>query len=452
MPSSMASPVQHHPRRHAAVRTDEYLYSQLIPYIGNKRKLLPLIARAVAKTGVKSGTFADLTTGTTVVARLAKTLGFRVLANDWEPYSYEIALGTVTLNAQPAFASLGGAEQVFARLNTLDPIDGYIAQHLCPADDESPDPERERMFFTRANGGRIDAIREQIARWDEDGSLSAAERAYIFASLVYAVSYVSNTSGVFKGFHHGWGGKTSTALYRILSRATLQPPVLLDNGENNLSTREDVQLLAARLPDVLGERPDIAYLDPPYNQHPYGSNYHVLNTVVLWDKPRLNPSTLVDGKKHDKSAIRRDWRTERRSPYNHEHRALSALHSLVTSVEARWLLVSYSTDGNISLRDLLGTLAARGHLDVVANSYKRYRVSTPRMSSKSHNVEFVAVVDLDAPPSPERVEPIARSILTREAEALSWQADRHAPGEIRTPDLRFRRPTLYPAELRAQRA
>ena len=26
----------------------------------------------------------------------------------------------------------------------------------------------------------------------------------------------------------------------------------------------------------------------------------------------------------------------------------------------------------------------------------------------------------------------------------------HAPGEIRTPDLRFRRPTLYPAELRAQ--
>jgi adenine-specific DNA-methyltransferase len=440
MRRSMVSQAQHHPRRHAAVRTEEYLYSQLIPYIGNKRKLLPLIARAVARTGVESGTFADLTTGTTVVARLAKTLGFRVLANDWEPYSYEIALGTVTLNGQPAFASLGGAEQVFTRLNTLDPIDGYIAQHLCPADDESPDPERERMFFTRANGGRIDAIREQVARWDEDGALSASERAYIFASLVYAVSYVSNTSGVFKGFHHGWGGKTSTALYRILSRATLQPPVLLDNGEDNLSTREDVQLLAARLPEVLGERPDIAYLDPPYNQHPYGSNYHVLNTVVLWDKPPLNPSILVDGKKHDKSAIRRDWRTERRSPYNHEHQALSALNSLVESIEARWLLVSYSTDGNISLRELLGTLAARGHLDVVANSYKRYRVSTPRMSPKSHNVEFVAVVDLDAPPSPERVEPIAHSILTREAEALSWQADRYAPGEIRTPDLRFRRP------------
>jgi adenine-specific DNA-methyltransferase len=414
--------VQHHTRRHAAVRTDEYLYSQLIPYIGNKRKLLQLIARAVAKTGVEDGTFVDLMSGTTVVARLAKTLGFRVLANDWEPYSHEIALGTVALNEPPSFASLGGVQDVFARLNELDPIDGYVARHLCPADDANPDPDRERMFFTRSNGGRIDAVREQIERWSEDGHLTSSERAYIFASLVYAVSYVSNTSGVFKGFHHGWGGKTSTALYRILSQLTLQPPILLDNGQDNLAVREDAQRLAGCLPDVVGDRPDIVYLDPPYNQHPYGSNYHVLNTVVLWDKPPLNPCTFVNGKKHDKSAIRKDWRTERRSPYNHEKQAQSALESLVGALDARWLLVSYSTDGNIPLMDLLNALAGRGQLDVVANSYKRYRVSTPRMSPKSHNVEFVAVVDLDAPPSPDRVEPIAQSILTREEEALSRAA------------------------------
>jgi adenine-specific DNA-methyltransferase len=419
IPASMAAQVQHHPRRHAAVRTEEYLYSQLIPYIGNKRKLLPLIAGAIEKTGVKDGTFVDLTTGTTVVARLAKTLGFRVLANDWEPYAYEIALGTVSLNQTPDFAAFGGAGEAFNRLNALDPIDGYIARHLCPADDDNPDPDRERMFFTRSNGGRIDSVREQIERWSEAGQLSPVERAYIFASLVYAVSYVSNTSGVFKGFHHGWGGKTSTALYRILSQLTLQPPVLLDNGQDNLSTREDVQQLAPCLADRLGERPDIAYLDPPYNQHPYGSNYHVLNTVVLWDKPPLNPSTFVNGKKHEKSAIRRDWRTERRSPYNHANQALAAFQSLVASVDARWLLVSYSTDGNIPLTDMLDTLASSGHLDVVANSYKRYRVSTPRMSAKSHNVEFVAVVDLDASPSPSLAAPLAESILTREEEALS---------------------------------
>lgn len=406
------------------------MYSQLIPYIGNKRKLLPLIVRALEKTAVDGGSFVDLLTGTTVVARMAKSLGFRVLANDWEPYSYEIALGTVALNKPPAFAALGGAEHAFNCLNELDPIDGYIARHLCPADDAKPDPERERMFFTRDNGGRIDAIREQIERWSADGALTPEERAYIFASLVYAVSYVSNTSGVFKGFHHGWGGKTSTALYRILSRLALQPPVLLDNAQSNVAIRRDAHELVPELADRLGQRPDVVYVDPPYNQHPYGSNYHVLNTVVLWDKPPLNPSILVDGKKHEKSAIRKDWRTERRSPYNHEKRALSALRRLIRDVDARYLLMSYSTDGNIPLDKLLGALASRGRLDFVANAYKRYRVSTPRMSPKSHNIEFVAIVDLDAEPCPELAEPIAAAILADEEEALTAASAREMAGQL----------------------
>ncbi|MDR0684304.1 MAG: DNA adenine methylase [Spirochaetaceae bacterium] len=25
---------------------------------------------------------------------------------------------------------------------------------------------------------------------------------------------------------------------------------------------------------------DLAYLDPPYNQHPYGSNYFMLNLIL----------------------------------------------------------------------------------------------------------------------------------------------------------------------------
>src|SRR6185437_15396925 len=93
----------YHPRRHAAVRTDEYLYSQLIPYLGNKRKLLPLISHGIQWTGLPCGTFVDLFSGSTVVARFAKTLGFRVAANDWEPYAYEIARGTVGLNRVPTF-------------------------------------------------------------------------------------------------------------------------------------------------------------------------------------------------------------------------------------------------------------------------------------------------------------------------------------------------------------
>jgi len=102
----------------------------------------------------------------------------------------------------------------------------------------------------------------------------------------------------------------------------------------------------------------------------------------------------VAGRVKDKSAIRKDWRTLRRSPYNSAGDALPAFRRLIGSLDADWLLVSYSTDGNMDLEGLLSALAARGALTVLTRRYKRYRVSTPRMSPRSHNVEFLAVVDM----------------------------------------------------------
>jgi adenine-specific DNA-methyltransferase len=388
----------HHPRRHAAVRTQDYVFSQLIPYIGNKRKLLSLIAGAVAFTGIKQGDFVDLFTGSTVVARWAKMQGFRVLANDWEPYSHQLSLGTIVPNTVPDFTNLGGADTVFATLNSLPPVAGYFAAHLCPQHDDAPDPEHERMFFTQANGQRIDALGNRIAQWHQEKLIDETERAFLLASLIYAVSFVSNTSGVFKGFHNGFGGRTSTALYRIRSTLSLQMPVLFDNHHHNLATRFDAALLAPQLHEHLSKQPDIVYIDPPYNQHPYGSNYHVLNTVALWDSPPVS-RLITPG---EKSAIRKDWRTLRRSPYNAKAHALPALQALLDSLDCQWVLLSYSTDGNIPLPALLDALSRRGQLTLFAQSYKRYRVSTQRMSERSHNVEFVAVLNRHAAPDPSR--------------------------------------------------
>lgn len=380
------------------MRTNDYLFSQLIPYIGNKRKLLHLIQHAVQFTqnGVEgqrgNRTFVDLFTGSTVVARWAKQRGFRVLANDWEPYAHTIASGTVALNVVPAFDHLGGSERVFARLNDLPGVRDYIATNLCPRDDEHPEPDTERMFFTQGNGQRIDAIREQIEQWQNAGQIDEAEFAYLIAPLIYAVSYASNTSGVFKGFHRGWGGATKTALYRILRPLALVPPVLFDNGQSNHATRRDAHDLAADLRDWAGGPVDVVYLDPPYNQHPYGSNYHVLNTVALWDKPAVEPWRGATNKSRSKSAIRTDWRTARRSPYNFAPQALPALEKLLDVIPARNILLSYSTDGNMLLEQLISVLGQRGQLTVFCQRYKRYRVSTPRYSPKSHNLEFVAVL------------------------------------------------------------
>ena len=209
-------------KHHAAAKTSEFLFNQLIPYIGNKRKLLGLIHEAIHRTSRPQGTFVDFFAGSGVVSRLAKQLGYRVIANDWEPYAETINRCYIACNGPPALASLGGYEKAIAQLNAIGPKVGWVTEHLCPRDDEQYDIRCDRMFYMRKNGMKIDAIREQVAAWKDAGAISDLEEACLLAPLVYQACYRSNTSGVFKGFHNGWGGQTSTALYRIATDLELE--------------------------------------------------------------------------------------------------------------------------------------------------------------------------------------------------------------------------------------
>ncbi len=397
---------------HSAFRTSEYVFHQLIPYIGNKRKLLGLINQAIAKTGVSpNGTFLDLFAGSGVVSRMAKKQGFRVISNDWEPYAQAINQCYIACNSAPAFKHFGGYENAIAKLNSVAPVEDWITCHLCPADDAHYDIHKERMFYTHSNGMLIDAMRLQVEQWQADGLLSNLELSCLLAPMLYQACYTSNTSGVFKGFHNGWGGQTKTALYRILSQFQIKPAIFHDNGQENLVYQKDAAQLAAELDEAV----DIAYVDPPYNQHPYGSNYHVLNTITLWDKPPLTEQ--IEGR--NKAAIREDWRTERRSPYNHCGTATNAYDALLQSLDAKYILTSYSTDGTIPLRDLVKACTKRGQTDFVTQQYKRYRVSAQRYSKKPLNVELVLIVDTGRSHRGASAEAISKSILCTEETALS---------------------------------
>ncbi len=408
---------------HSAFRTGEYVFHQLIPYIGNKRKLLGLINQAIAKTNVAStGTFLDLFAGSGVVSRMAKKQGFRVISNDWEPYAREINQCYIGCNSAPEFAHFGGYENAIAQLNAVTPVEDWITRHLCPTDDEHYDTERERMFYTHSNGMRIDAMRLQMEQWQTDGLLSGLEMSCLLAPMLYQACYTSNTSGVFKGFHNGWGGQTKTALYRILSQFQIKPAIFYDNEQANTVYRMDAEQLAERLREN-GETVDIAYLDPPYNQHPYGSNYHVLNTITLWDHPPLTEK--IEGR--NKAAIREDWRTERRSPYNHRGAATAAYDRLLQSLDAKYILTSYSTDGTIPLQDLVEACIKRGQTDLVLQQYKRYRVSSQRFSAKPLNVELVLIVDRGKRHRGVSAEAICDSILCQEEAALAVRDRKMAP-------------------------
>jgi len=332
-----------------------------------------------------------------VVSRLARQNGYRVIANDWEPYSHALNHAILSCVEAPAFKELGGYQKAIDYLNRLPEVKGWVTHNLCPRNDEVYDPTRDRLFFKRRNGMRIDAIRQQIATWQAQGAIDDVEMSALLAPLLYSASFVSNTSGVFKSFHQGWGGKTQTALERIESLLWLTPGRFCQVGEPNKPAAEmwcvDAQHLANQMSSF---EVDVAYLDPPYNQHAYSSNYHVLNALTLWDQVDL-PSPDTKGYK---SGIDRAWRKERPSPYNSSKHAKKAYEKLLSTINARYILTSYSTDGNIEAKDLLKANLERGKVTLLTQDVPRYRVSKQRQSERARVLEFIVITDTHAKSGP----------------------------------------------------
>jgi adenine-specific DNA-methyltransferase len=419
----MTAALNYHKRRHAARTTDEFLFHQLVPYLGNKRRLLPLILSALQQTGTlqdgprqRPPIFLDLFAGSGVVARLARQRGYQVVANDWEPYSFALSHAVLSCQHAPAFAALGGYQQALHTLNALAPVEGWVTQTFCPQQDHLYDPKQDRLFFKRHNGMRLDAIREQIGLWQVSGLIDPVEMSALLGPLLYAASFVSNTSGLFKSFHQGWGGKTGTALDRIESMLWLTPSLFHASPIQGEMWCVDAAHLSQQLSDV---EVDVAYLDPPYNQHAYGSNYHVLNALTLWACPDMPPPSQSGYK----GGIDRSWRRERPSAYNSGKRATLAYQQLIATLNARFILTSYSTDGNIDLTDLLAANVGRGRVTLVTQDVPRYRVSRQRQSARARTLEFIVVTDTHAPCGPS-VDLLLEQL--RHFAALGGVEQRHA--------------------------
>ncbi|MBN2628841.1 MAG: DNA adenine methylase [Spirochaetales bacterium] len=393
-----------------------YLTQQIIAYIGNKRRLLDLIHRGVLSCypgAIPEGLrFFDLFSGSGIVARLGKHLGFDVTANDWEHYSYILNRGYL-VNGPADIEGLFGSEREFSRildrLNSLPSLpddQAYIARYYSAHDRdiEKADFRRERLFYTRENGQRIDRIRQYIE--EEYGSEDrAGQKDLLTALLLYEASTHTNTSGVFKAFHKGFGGHGRDAMKRITAPITLTSPPLIEGKRSVRLYREDANMLVRK--PGLGSF-DLAYLDPPYNQHQYGSNYHMLNTIALWDKIPAPLELNSRGILREKAAIRKDW-VNTRSDYCYQETAISSFRDLLDNLDARNIIISYSTDGIIPFEVMKDLCVRRGEISLVTNEYTTYRGGRQSNSRRTGNIEFVLVVRGDRKstgPSIRRVDDV----------------------------------------------
>lgn len=341
----------------------QFLSEQLITYIGNKRSLQghinSVIENVRSDLGGRRLSSLDAFSGSGIVSRVLKRHSEHIWTNDLEDYATVISKAYLTNKSDVDFDAL---RQIISSLNekveTGIRPKGFIAELYAPSDDQNIQ-EGERVFYSTENAERLDAYAQLIRQQPEKF------QNLLYGPLLSAASVHANTGGVFKGFYKDsktglgkFGGSGGDALKRILAPITIKEPILsrFDSEVNVL------QGDAAGLPEKV-EKVDIAYLDPPYNQHPYGSNYFMLNLILNYIRP-ADVSRV--------SGIPIDWN---RSDYNIRQKSFEALTDLVRQLNAAYTVISFSDDGFLDPRELTDFLQKLGDVRVVDIDYSTFKGS-----------------------------------------------------------------------------
>lgn len=323
----------------------DYLKDQIITYIGNKRKILPFIERSLNQIGIKDYTFLDLFSGSGIVSRLAKVHGAKkIIANDLEYYS--MVLNSVFLRNEEG--NKKEFEEMKQEILSKPLFEGWVCENYAPKDDNNIQ-RGERCFYTRENALIIDSYIEALRN-------EPCEVAYmLIAPLIYEASVHTNTSGVFKGFYKNkqgigqFGGEGKNALQRICGKIDPQFPVFCLNETENIIISADASTVVKDTQIVEQAKGiDITYIDPPYNQHPYGSNYFMLNAIAKCKCP--DDISKVSG-------IPKDWN---RSIYNKRVEGVMQLLKDIENVDSKYVLLSYSSEAYLPIKDMVAELAKIG--------------------------------------------------------------------------------------------
>ena len=341
-----------------------YYRDQIITYIGNKRSLLGPIGEAtsyvLSQLGKRKLRILDGFAGSGVVSRFFKSFASELVVNDLESYSRVISNCFLTNRSSIDMNELCHiVDKINYLVDTeLEREPGFIERLYAPENDNSIQMG-ERVFYTRDNARRLDQLRQIIGLEDPVWDL-------LVGPLLSSASVHANTAGVFKGFYKErgtgrgkFGGTGADALSRITGQIRLQSPILSVYEVEAQICQMDTNNLILNVGNF-----DLAYFDPPYNQHPYGSNYFMLNLLVDYEEPK--ETSRVSG-------IPKSWN---RSAYNQRKSAFKSLTTLIHNVDAKYVLLSFNDEGFISpvkLRDFLDQLGTVKEIQIRHNTFRGSR-------------------------------------------------------------------------------
>ena len=303
----------------------------MIKYLGSKRRLVPVLTRICQASDAR--TALDLFTGTTRVAQAFKAQGVHVTAVDSARYAHTFARTYIETDAAATDAT--ALQAAIAHLDALPGKPGYVTEMF----------SRQARFFQPHNAARIDSVRDAI-----DSEYAGSPLfPLLLTSLIEAADRVDSTTGVQMAYVKQWAPRSAKPL-------ELRVPELL-KGPGRAIQGDAVELASG-----LGHF-DLAYLDPPYNQHRYFTNYHVWETLVAWDAPEAYG---VARKRLDA----RDPST--RSAFNSKKTMPAALTSVVQSVDCDVLVLSYNNESWLDMDELEQMCEGRGTVVTLTFESARY--------------------------------------------------------------------------------
>lgn len=347
-------------------------------YIGSKFKLREFLYSCIDLTlkedtykPLKECVFCDLFAGTGAVGRFFKNKVKQIIANDREYYSFVLNQNYIT-NTN----SIDQAEDLFNELNSDEmtpPIEGKIYKNYCLAQERFyPSTYKrhnldfhKRQYFTDYNGAKIDGIISKIQKWKQSNKITINAYYHLLASLLESADKVANTASVYGAFLKHF--KKSALKNIILLPASFE----MTENSHNVYQKDSNQLIR----EIGG---DILYLDPPYNAREYGSNYHLLNTMTLYD------DFIPKGKT--------GLREYQKSSFCKKNEVANALEDLIKNSKFRYIFLSYNDEGLLGSKEIRSIFEKYGKYDLISQPHQRFKADSSRNHKQDSTIEYLHIL------------------------------------------------------------